>query len=110
MMITKKEKAFLKTWEAQRELRATFQNKLISGLPMALLFSTPILLSVAVVYIFFPEWYTKVSNIRQSTFVMIIIAIIISAVFFAFFRMHYKWEMNEQLYKELKHKLNKSQS
>jgi hypothetical protein len=28
-------------------------------------------------------------------------------VFYAYFRMQYKWEMNEQLYKELKCKENK---
>lgn len=74
---------------------------------MALLFFLPIIISVIIVYIFFPEWYTKVSYIGSGTFFMIVIAVIIAAVFFAFFRMHYKWEMNEQLYKELKQKLKK---
>jgi membrane protein YdbS with pleckstrin-like domain len=104
-MLTDKEKQFIQYWEAQREGRATFQNKLISGLPTAMLFCMPIVLSVVIVYFFFPEWYTKVSKMSAGTFITIVIAMIIAAIFIAYFRMHYKWEMNEQLYKELKHKL-----
>ncbi|MBL0146413.1 MAG: hypothetical protein IPP48_12375 [Chitinophagaceae bacterium] len=107
-MITEKEKQFIIYWEKVRAQRAQFGNKLLSGLPMATLFSLPILLSVAVVYLFFPEWYTKVSNIPKTVFITVIIAVLISMLFFAYFRMHYKWEMNEQLYKELKHKLKKT--
>ncbi|MBP6432504.1 MAG: hypothetical protein KA319_12125 [Ferruginibacter sp.] len=106
-MITDKEKQFIQYWEAERNNRATFKNKLITGLPMALLFCMPIVLSVVAVYFFFPEWYTKVSKMTAGTFITILIAMIIAAVFIAYFRMHYKWEMNEQLYKELKQKLNK---
>jgi membrane protein YdbS with pleckstrin-like domain len=106
-MITDKEKKFIQYWEAERSYRATFQNKLVSGLPMALLFCMPIILSLVSVYFFFPEWYTKVSKMTGGTFVVILVAMIIAAVFIAYFRMHYKWEMNEQLYKELKQKLKR---
>jgi hypothetical protein len=37
-----------------------------------------------------------------------VIAMIGVVLFYAYFRMQYKWEMNEQLYHELKSKENKS--
>jgi hypothetical protein len=36
------------------------------------------------------------------------IAVVIVILFFSYFRKHYKWEMNEQLYKELKSKEKKT--
>lgn len=71
---------------------------------MALVFCLPILLFLVVVYLFFPEWYTKVSQTSQGTFITIIIAVFICVLFFSYFRMQYKWELNEQLYGELKSK------
>ena len=71
---------------------------------MAFIFSLPILLFVLVVYLFFPEWYTKVSQTSQGTFITIVIAVFICILFFSYFRMHYKWELNEQLYEEIKSK------
>ena len=71
---------------------------------MALIFCLPILLFIVVVYLFFPEWYTKISQTSQGTFITIVIAVFICVGFFSYFRMHYKWEMNEQLYDELKSK------
>ena len=38
----------------------------------------------------------------------IVIAVIICMLFFSYFRMQYKWEMNEQLYQELKKKMGKT--
>jgi hypothetical protein len=37
----------------------------------------------------------------------IIIGFILSILFFAYFKMHFKWEMDEQLYNELKAKQKK---
>ncbi len=91
-------------WEKERVKQNTVTSKILNGLPMAMMFSLPILLFVFVVYIFFPEWYTKVSQTSQGTFITIVIAVFICIIFFSYFRMHYKWEMNEQLYEELKSK------
>ncbi len=91
-------------WEKERVKQNTVLNKLLNGLPMAMLFSLPILLFILVVYIFFPEWYTKISQTSQGSFVTIVIAVFLCIIFFSYFRMHYKWEMNEQLYTELKSK------
>jgi len=91
-------------WEKEKEKRNTFSAKLIQGLPMAALFCVPILLFITAVYLFFPEWYTKVSSRLPGSIATIVIAVIICMLFFSYFRMQYKWEMNEQLYRELKQK------
>ena len=107
-MLTEKDKQFIKRWEAVREKESSTRAKLMNGLPMAVLFSLPILFFIALVYFFFPDWYTKVSNRLSGSLVTIVIAIVGCIIFFAYFRMHYKWEMNDQLYQELKIKENKS--
>jgi hypothetical protein len=105
-MLPEQETKFLQYWEQNRERENTFLRKLTGGMPMALIFSMPIVLSVVVVRLFLPEWYTKISKTSPGTFITIIFAMIIVALFYSFFRMQYKWEMNEQLYKELKAKEN----
>ena len=106
-MLSEKDKQFIVYWEQVREKQNTLSGKLLSGLPMAVLFSLPIILLLFAVYLFFPEWYTRVSNTSTGTFITIIIALFLCILFFAYFRMHYKWEMNEQLYRELKNKEHK---
>ena len=107
-MISEKEIKFLRYWEQNREIESTFLSKLTRGLPMALLFGLPIILSVVVVRIFFPDWYMKISQTSPGMFITAVIAMIIIILFYSFFRMQFKWEMNDQLYKELKSKENTS--
>jgi MFS superfamily sulfate permease-like transporter len=106
-MLSEKEKDFIIYWEKEKDRRNTFSAKLTEGLPMAALFCVPILLFIAAVYLFFPEWYTKVSSRLPGSIVTIVIAVIICMFFFSYFRMQYKWESNEQLYLELKQKQSK---
>jgi len=108
MMLSEKDKDFIIYWEKEKERRNTFAAKLTDGLPMAALFSVPILLFITTVYLFFPEWYTKISNRLPGSVAIIVIAVIICILFFSYFRMQYKWEMNEQLYRELKQKASKT--
>jgi hypothetical protein len=107
-MISEKEKAFLLYWERNRAIENGFISKLTRGLPMALLFGLPIILLVLVVKIFFPDWYMKISGTSPGTFLTAVIAMLGVVVFYSYFRMQHKWEMNDQLYKELKSKENKS--
>jgi uncharacterized BrkB/YihY/UPF0761 family membrane protein len=107
-MLSEKDKDFINYWEREKESRKTFSAKLTGGLPMAALFCVPILLFIAAVYLFFPEWYTKISGRLPGSITTIVIAVIICILFFSYFRMQYKWEMNEQLYRELKQKAKKT--
>jgi hypothetical protein len=75
---------------------------------MACLFGLPIIFFVAIIYFLSPEWFTKVSQLVAGSSTVILISVIIFILFFSYFRMHFKWEMNEQLYKELKSKEDKS--
>ena len=107
-MISEKDIAFLRYWERNREMENTFISKLTRGFPMALLFGLPIILLVVVVRIFLPDWYMKISGTSPGMFITAIIAMFLIVLFYAYFRMQYKWEMNEQLYKELKIKEDKT--
>jgi ABC-type phosphate transport system permease subunit len=107
-MLSEKDKDFISYWEKEREKQNSFTAKLVGGLPMAILFCSPVLLFITAVYLFFPEWYTRISNNIAGSMPTIVIALIICTLFFSYFRMQYKWEMNEQYYRELKHKENKT--
>src|SRR4051812_15655689 len=101
-MFSEKEIAFMRHWEIVRERESRFMSKLGRGLPMAMLFGFPIILSLTAVYILSPEWYTKISQAAAGSVGTLMVAVIIIILFFSYFRMHFKWEMNEQLYTELK--------
>jgi len=119
-MISEKDKQFISDWEKVRERESTFQHKFLTGLPMAFMFGLPILIFFGVVKIFFPSWFTTASHkqtdiampewsvkfmkLSSGDVITAFIAVVIVILFFSYFRMHYKWEMNEQLYKELKSK------
>ncbi len=107
-MLSEKDKAFLHYWELHREKENTVLSKLTRGFPMALLFGLPIILLVVSVRLFLPEWYMKISGTSTGMFFTAVIAMMGVVLFYAFFRMQYKWEMNEQLFKELKIKESKS--
>ena len=109
-MLTEKELSFIQYWETYRIAHSSFTSKMLRGLPMAIMFGLPILLFILSVYLYFPDWYYKISNTTSGSFVAIIIAVLIGIIFFSYFRMHFKWEMNEQLYKELLYKQKKSQA
>ncbi len=85
-----------------REKESHFISKLLRGLPVAVIFGLPILFSIMAVYYFSPEWYTKISQAASGVIGTLIVAVTLTILFFSYFRMHFKWEMNEQLYKELK--------
>ena len=110
MMLSEKDKDFITRWEKERERKSSFVEKLLTGLPVAVLFSLPILLFITGVYFFLPVWYTRVSNSMVGSMPAIVIAVFICILFFSYFRMQYKREMNEQLYQELKSKENKARN
>ena|SRR6476660_9022359 len=103
-MLSDKEAAFITYWETNREAHQTFTSKLLRGLPMACIFSFPILFFLIVVKIFFPNWFMTISNMPKASFTMAMLGVFITLIFFSFFRMQFKWEMNEQAYQELRQK------
>jgi len=107
-MLTEKEETFVAHWEQVRLQEAGFMRKLLSGLPMALLFALPVLLSVVAVKLYLPEYETRISKVPPSTYIVIVIAVLLIACFYAYFRMHHRWEENEHLYKMLKQKQKQS--
>ena len=100
-MLSKKEEDFVKYWESVRIPYSSFSSKLMRGIPMSIIFTVPVMLSVALVYFLSPEWYTKISQNLNISFAPILIGLFLCVLFFSFFRMHFKWEMNEQFYHEL---------
>ena len=106
-MLSEKENKFLDYWESSREHESDIRVQIMKGLPMAMLFSLPIILSVVVVRLYFPEWYAKLSKTSPGMFITAIIAVLLIAFFYAWFRMRIRWENNEQLYQELKQKAGK---
>ena len=107
-MLSAEEEKFVKYWDENRQEQSGNLSKLIRGLPMACMFGLPILLLILCVYFFLPDWYIKISGTSADTFFVVVIAILIFIFIYAFGRMHFKWEMNEQLYLELKYKQNKT--
>jgi pilus assembly protein TadC len=101
-MLTKEEKLFVEHWEKNRDKEKHIMRQLAGGLPIGLVFALPVLLAVI-----FHNWYKSMVYISDSQLIVIIIGVLGVAVFFAIFRMRFKWEKNEQLYKELKFKEEK---
>lgn len=106
-MLTEKEQYFIEHWEKVREAESKPLSKLLRGLPMAIIFCAPIFLSPILVYYFSPDWYTKISAAVSVSVPTMIFALLIIMVFISYFRMHFKWEQNEQFYQELKAKMKK---
>ncbi len=109
-MLSQKELDFIEYWKKVRLEYSTISSKMLRGLPMALLFTCPILVSMALVYFLSPEWYTKISQTAGSSFSAILFALLGIVLFFSFMRMHFKWEMNEQAYQELLQKQHNQNS
>lgn len=107
-MLTEEELNFLSFWESHRDPYSKFGSKLLRGLPMAAIFGFSIILLLLVVYLFIPDWYSKVSIQNSGTITTIFISVLLMVFFFSYFRMHFQWEMNEQAFKELKAKQHKS--
>ena len=106
-MLTEEELNFLSFWETHRLAYSKFSSKILRGLPMASIFGFSIIVLLLVVYLFIPDWYSKVAIRNNGTVTAILIAVILLVSFFSYFRMHFQWEMNEQAFKELKAKQHK---
>lgn len=102
-MVTEQEQLFIDYWQANRDKHKKTFYQLALGLPVGLVFALPVLLSVI-----FSDWYKRMIFISSTQITLIMITVFGIAVFFALFRMRFKWEENEQRYKELKFKQSKT--
>lgn len=100
-MLSAQEQEFMDWWEQNRGKEKRLLSQLTIGLPLGLAFGFPILLSVM-----FRGWYKNMPYVSGSQLTIILIAVLLVVVFYAIFKMRFKWEMNEQRYRELEQKLN----
>ena len=103
-MLTDEEKKFIEYWDKNSEKEGTFTYQLAYGLPRGLIFALPVLLAVI-----FHDWYKNMVPISKGQLIVISIAVIGIALFYTIFRMKFRWENNDQLYKELKFKEKKGE-
>lgn len=104
-MLAPEEKKFIEYWDANRDAQRSLTRQIFFGLPFGLL------LGIGVLVVFEAGWYERATMVAytQSSPYVLVAAIVVIAVFTGIFYKRYKWDMNEQLYKELKakEKLNK---
>jgi hypothetical protein len=96
--LSEKELAFMNYWENHRLKEKKFLNQLLVGLPLGILFGTPILINL------FLGWHKRgtMEAYTRLNPVVLITAIMLVIVFIAIFSRRHKWEMKEQYYRELK--------
>lgn len=105
-MLSDKERAFIEYWEENR-LKEKSVYKLVSpGFSIGLCIGIAIFLAVN------SGWYERanmVANAESNPWILII-GIVAIVGFTGFFYKKFRWEMNEQTYKELKIKLEKTKA
>lgn len=105
-MLSPKEEEFLAYWEANRNRQKKLIYQLLVGLP------TGLLLGVIIIGNFFSGWYKRAEMIANSSFnpLVLYLAALLIAVFFAVFSKKFQWDQQEQRYKELTFKKQKLSS
>lgn len=99
-MLNEKEKLFVEYWQENRMKESSPYYQILTGLPMGLLFSVPIIL----ILLSGKLWYKRadmVANSKMST-VVLLLAVFLIALFVAVLYKRHQWEMKEQQYLELK--------
>ena len=97
-MLTPDEEKFIEYWEANRLSRKKVLKQLYVGLPFAAL------LVIAIIVNFLSGWYKRADmEIRSNSSLVLVVVIagIAIVVFTTVFSVRHKWDMNEQLYREL---------
>lgn len=106
-MLTEREKKFMEYWAANRQKEQQLTRQLLTGLPIGLLAVIP----VFIVLFSGRFWYKRADAVANAQLnpVVLLVALFILAVFISVFYRRYRWEQQEQLYKELKIKVSKSE-
>lgn len=102
-MLTKEEENFLLYWEKNRNRDKKFMRQLLVGLPVGLLLSGAILLSLDA------DWYKRANMIASTSLnpYVLLLAIVSITVFVSVFYKKHQWDMREQRYRELLYKKEK---
>lgn len=106
-MITDEEEAFMTYWKQNRERQKKGMRQFLLGIPIALLFVIPIAIN------FYSGWYKRASMmVHTSNFNpgVLLLALLLITVFIAVFSRKFRWDQNEQRYRELLAKKEKAGS
>lgn len=103
-MQTNHQERFIEYWKNNRDREKKLYRQLIFGLPLGLLISGGIIISVIT-----DRWYERADMVANTELnpTVLIVAVVIIAVFTGFFYKKFRWDQNEQLYKELMAKKKK---
>jgi len=101
-MLTEDEQKFIDYWEANRERQARFTTQLLSGIPIGIFFSVPVL----IVLYSGRYWYKRADMLINTQLNPLVMAsaIFMITVFVAVFYKRHQWDMQEQQYMEFKNK------
>jgi hypothetical protein len=96
-MLTPQQEGFLKYWERNRDREKKWTRQLFIGLPIGLLISGGVLLSLDL------DWYPRANMVANASLnpYVLVFAITAITVFTAIFYKRYQWDMKEQRYREL---------
>ena len=105
-MLSNQEKEFMIYWEKNREREKKILRQVFIGLPIGLLISGGIILSLDL------NWYPRANMVANTSLnpYILLIAVIAIAIFTAVFYKKYQWDMKEQRYRELLYKKEKEQN
>ena len=97
-MLTANEEHFIDYWKNNRDKEKKLFRQLVFGLPLGLLIGVGIMISLVT-----DKWYKRADMIANTQMnpTVLIVAILSIAVFTGLFYKKFKWDQNEQLYKEL---------
>lgn len=104
-MLTEEEKRFVAYWEHNRNRKKRLIWKLAAGLPLGVLLAGGIFIT------YFSRWYTRavmMINLNSSGVIVVFVALVLIVAFVVTFSSRHRWEMNEQRYRELMARENKS--
>lgn len=100
MSYTSDELKFMEYWEANRQRERRFLYQLALGLPLGILFGTPIIVN----FLLGRFWYKRADAVGLGQFnpIVLIIAVLLIAVFIALLSRRFRWEKLEHQYISLK--------
>jgi len=96
-MLSSREEAFIAYWEKNRDRQRKLVYQLAVGLPVGLLSGTLIVVN------FYAGWYKRAEMVANSQFnpMVLYLAVLLIAVFFAVFSKKFQWDRRETMYREL---------